>query len=358
MSKRIVISGYYGFGNAGDEAVLSGIIATLQEAGVDASVCVLSGNPKRTRAEHPGVDSVHRYKITRLVREIRKADLVISGGGSLLQDVTSLRSLRYYLFVLRLAQVLRRKTMIYAQGIGPLETHSARQSLSFVLNRVNGITVRDENSRCVLESIGVTRTPVEMSADPSFLVDADLEAADRILAGHGVAGNRIIGVSIRPWPKTKGSLEAAGEGIRRACDELGAEPVMILMQPDQDAAVCEALGAGTVPRIADNPRALKGIAARCSLVVGMRLHSLMFAASACVPFVSIVYDPKVESFAQATGQKFTVDMKSLSAEGVKSAVLGAWNERDVLKRELEERVPELRRLALKSGEMARELLGG
>ena len=356
MTKRIVVSGYYGFGNAGDEAALSGILATLEEVGVDAKVCVLSCNPRRTVAEHPEVDSVHRFRIPTLINEIRKADLVISGGGSLLQDVTSLRSLRYYLFVLRVAQVLRRKTMIYAQGIGPLETYSARQSLSYVLNRVSAISVRDEDSHAMLESIGVDRVPVEISADPSFVVEPDLATADKALADHALEGRELVGVSLRPWPKTEGGLEEAVAGITQACDELGAVPVMIPMQPEQDVRVCEAVDGGVTIRIADNVPALKGIAARCSLMVGMRLHSLMFAASGHVPFVSLVYDPKVESFAREARQRFFAEMKSLSAEDVKDAIVGAWNERQVLSQELAERVPEFRRRALKSGEMARELL--
>ena len=120
MKKRIVISGYYGCGNIGDEAVLRGILAGLDELGVEAEITVLSSDPVRTESEHPGTRSIHRFNPLAVVRSIRSADLVVSGGGSLLQDITSARSARYYLGILRLAQILGRRTMLCAQGIGPL----------------------------------------------------------------------------------------------------------------------------------------------------------------------------------------------------------------------------------------------
>ena len=356
MAKRVVISGYYGFQNTGDEVVLSGIIATLKHVGVDAQITVLSADPERTVAEHPGVESVHRYRVTRLIRAIRKADLVISGGGSLLQDVTSTRSLRYYLFVLRLARMFRRPTMIYAQGIGPLVGAGARKAVAAALNKTSAISVRDEHSKALLESIGVDRVPVHISADPSFLVEPDLESADANLATHGLTGGELLGVSLRPWPKPEGWLSKAAKGVAQACEELGATPVVIPMQPSQDIAACEAVGAGVIIRSALDPRTLKGIMARCSLVVGMRLHALMFAAGEAVPFVSLVYDPKVSSFAEAVGQTASVRIESVTAEAVKDAVVQAWNERSVLKERLLEWTPSLKESALASGELARSLL--
>ena len=91
MSK-IVISGYYGFNNAGDEALLTAILAALRAKEPKADITVISGNPGNTIAKHQ-VKSLYRFAAVRLLRAIREADLVISGGGSLLQDVTSKRSL-------------------------------------------------------------------------------------------------------------------------------------------------------------------------------------------------------------------------------------------------------------------------
>ena len=98
MSK-IVISGYYGFNNAGDEALLTAILAALRAVEPKADITVISGNPGNTIAKHQ-VKSMYRFAAVRLLRAIGEADLVISGGGSLLQNVTSRRSLYYYMVII------------------------------------------------------------------------------------------------------------------------------------------------------------------------------------------------------------------------------------------------------------------
>ena len=356
MSKRIVISGYYGFRNAGDEAVLAGMLATFRQVGLDARVTVLSADPVGTRAQHPGVDAVHRYRIGPVVQAIRRADLVISGGGSLLQDVTSARSARYYLFILQLAQFLRKKTAIYAQGIGPLNNTGTRSAVGRTLNKTSLVSVRDEQSRNLLVSIGVNRQPIHVVADPSFVVEPDIEAADNALAGIGLGGKELIGVSLRPWPLVSGWLEKAAEGIAQACEELGVAAVLIPMQEPEDAVVCGSVAKGVMLREIGGVRAIKGLIARCDLVVGMRLHSLIFAASEGVPFVPIVYDPKVSAFASMAGMEDGVDVESLTAETMRNAVRLAWAQRASLGEQLKQRVADLRQLALEPGELVRTLL--
>lgn len=354
MSKRIVLSGYYGFGNTGDEAVLAGILATFQELGLDARITVLSADPERTKREHPGVESVHRYKLAPMISAIRSADLVISGGGSLLQDATSARSAYYYIFVLRLAQMLRRKTMIYAQGIGPLIRDGVKKSVAGALNRANMITVRDKDSKSLLESIGVNRPPIEVTADPSFVFKPDFEQADKILAENGISGE-FIAVSLRPWTNPA-CVEAATQGIAQAGKELGVKLIIIPMQETEDAELSNLIDGGITLRGINDVRIIKGIIARSGLMAGMRLHSLIFAASEMVPCVPIVYDPKVASFAEISKQTGSIDIDSATPQNVKAAVISAWQKRDELNARLIENMPPLRQLALKSGELAQDLL--
>lgn len=353
MKKRILISGYYGFGNTGDEAVLAGILATFKQVGLEAEVTVLSSDPARTIAEHPGVESVHRY--WGLLSAILKADLVISGGGSLLQDVTSLRSAQYYLGVLKLAQFLGRKTAIYAQGIGPLNYPSIRTSVARTLNKTNLISVRDDNSKTLLESIGVTQ-PIHVTADPSFVVDADTQTANTILAKTGLIDRELMGVSLRPWPKAGNWIDEVAEGIRQASKELDVDFVIIPMQQSEDMEVSESISCGTVIRDTSGVRAVKGLISRCNLVVGMRLHSMIFAASEGVPFVPIVYDPKVSAFASMVNQMDGVNVESVTANEMKNAIISAWQNRKTLAEKVSNRVSELKKLALESGELVSELL--
>lgn len=349
--KRIVISGYYGFGNIGDEAVLGGICATLRKLGVDAEITVLSADPARTMREHPGTKAVGRMSLGGVVAAMRGADLVISGGGSLFQDVTSARSAYYYLMVLRLARMLRRKTMIYAQGIGPLKRASIRNAVAKAFNRTDLITVRDSDSNALLQEIGVTRE-VHTLADPSFVVEPDLESADRIINEAGLAGRSLIGVSLRDWPESGEWLAEAARAIARVANELGAAVAFIPMQEAHDAALA---GDIRVLSHGGDHRVAKGLIARCQLVVGMRLHALIFAAGTGVPCVPVVYDPKVASFASTAGLPTGVRVGE-PINALENAVREAWVERDAAGPKLSESAHEFRDLAIRSGELAARLL--
>src|SRR5579872_2840845 len=144
---RIAVSGYYGCGNTGDEAVLAGIIESFARRGAAgrAEITVLSADPDDTRQRHrlPAVDRMSMHAVR---RTLRTSDLLLSGGGSLLQDTTSLRSLVYYLWIVRLARILGTPVMFYAQGIGPLRRRVSRAMVRVVADRVHYITVRDPGS--------------------------------------------------------------------------------------------------------------------------------------------------------------------------------------------------------------------
>ncbi len=354
MPKRIVISGYYGYGNTGDEAVLAGILATFRQLNLDAEVTVLSGDPSRTASEHPGVRALHRYR--QLLSAVRGADLVISGGGSLLQDATSARSIYYYLFVLRLARMLGKPTMVYAQGIGPLIRPGARKWTAGILNRMKAITVRDSDSKALLESIGV-RMPVTVTADPAFLVEPDQDEARNALDGHGLARQEFILASVRPWQDNSDWPERFGRGLREASEQLGVPIAVLPMQESEDLALSEEISAGTLIRGVSRVPTVKGLIGRASLVVGMRLHALIFAASEGVPFVPVAYDPKVASFAAMTGQP-SLDVTTLDADALSAAIVSAWNERAERRAHLARCAEQMKRQALESGRIAADLLSG
>ena len=144
MSK-ILISGYYGFANAGDEAMLTAIIESLRQVEKNVELTVLSGNPEDTAAKHQ-VCSVYRFNPLGIIRAMKDSELIISGGGSLLQDVTSKRSLLYYLSIIGLGKFFGKKVMLFAQGIGPIRAKWARKLTSLVCNEADLITVRDSES--------------------------------------------------------------------------------------------------------------------------------------------------------------------------------------------------------------------
>ena len=161
MSK-ILISGYYGFANAGDEAMLTAIIESLRQVEKNVELTVLSGNPEDTAAKHQ-VCSVYRFNPLGIIRAMKDSELIISGGGSLLQDVTSKRSLLYYLSIIGLGKFFGKKVMLYSQGIGPLNRSSTRRAVGFVLRFVDTITVRDSISKDELEELVWSMSTVKVA---------------------------------------------------------------------------------------------------------------------------------------------------------------------------------------------------
>lgn len=301
-SKNIVISGYYGFGNLGDEAVLYSILLTLRKSIPGLDITVLSNDPAATVRDY-GVRTADRWNIRAVAGALRKADLLVSGGGSLLQDVTGLQSLLYYLGVIWLARLLGRPVMYYAQGIGPVNTKTGRRLVELATRGVRAVTVRDEESRQDLRAMGVKRT-IEVTADPVLgLQPGDINLAEGagILRQYGInPGTGVVGVSIRSLPG-----QASWEmDLARALDNLvvaGRTVVFIPMQSPADLVISREVAAAMrepsiiISEKLNVPQVISLIG-NLDLLLGMRLHALIFAAVCGVPPLGIVYDPKVERF--------------------------------------------------------------
>ena len=157
---RVAISGYYGFRNSGDEAVLRSILTALREEGRDAGVevepVVLSGDPAWTEAAH-GVPAAHRMRPAEVLRTLRGCDALVSGGGSLLQDATSAKTIPYYTGIVGLARLLGKPVFVYAQGVGPVKRAWLRPLVRAAMNASRIVTVRDEESAALLARLGVAR---------------------------------------------------------------------------------------------------------------------------------------------------------------------------------------------------------
>ncbi|HKV45242.1 MAG TPA: polysaccharide pyruvyl transferase CsaB [bacterium] len=301
---RIVLSGYYGFNNLGDEAVLGATVDALRARCPGVEIAVLSADPRSTAGAY-GVEGIPRARPGDLLRSLRRCDLCLSGGGSLFQDVTSWRSPWYYLGVLALAQRFGRRTALYAQGIGPLRGRAVRSATRRVLNGVDLITLRDPASLAALAELGVDRPPVALAADPALLLEPDPSthvAAEVTRWGGGTP----FGLAVRAWD-TDAWLATVAAAARTVAERRGARWICVPMHPPGDVAVAarvaEMIGGGaTVVEAALRPREMLALFGRLAVVVGMRLHALMFAAIQGVPLVSLAYDPKVAAFAHELGE--------------------------------------------------------
>jgi polysaccharide pyruvyl transferase CsaB len=349
--KRILISGYYGFDNAGDEAVLAGLIAGINEESSpnDVEITALSINPAATTALH-GIKARHRYK--ELLPAIAASDFFLSGGGSLLQDVTSAHGIFYYLAAVRIAQILGRKTMFVAQGIGPLTRPRSRKLTASVANRLDAITVRDTASSALLQEIGVKR-PITVTADPALL----LRPSTVMSRKSGVL------LSMRQWPSMTDSFSGElAEAIRASGIPGIISPLNMYGEADAKAAsdiICRLSNQASAPISSTQNatfRTLLDTVATSELVIGMRLHSLIFAAAAGVPSVALSYDPKVDAFMAETGQTDAlIDIKQFNTEDLAHLLQHVWETRSARASALAGRLPIYRSNAKKNADIALNL---
>ena len=299
---RVVMSGYYGFSNAGDDAILQSIHGGILAASDDIQVTVLSHDPEQTRRQY-GLDAVYRFDLVQVGRALRRCDALLSGGGSLLQDRTSTRSLLYYLMVIRWAKKLGKPVMLYANGIGPVTKPENRKKVKQTVELANVVTLRDRASAQELRDMGVKHPELHITADPVFnLVPADADRGRELLVKAGLpAGRKFAAVSVRDWPAARQFPQQAA----RLCDHLhriyGLETVFLLMQPAADRETTEQVrrameSPSYLLDVPATPSELMAVLGQAELCVAMRLHTLIFAARMAVPTVGLVYDPKVDSY--------------------------------------------------------------
>lgn len=279
---KLLISGYYGYGNLGDEALLAGLLSGLSAR---HQVTVLSGNPAATQTLH-GVQAVHRYK--GLLGALLKTDAVVSGGGGLLQDKTSSRSLRYYLGVIRLARVLGKRVVVYGQSIGPLSDQGKEQ-----LRRALGdvpLAVRDKASQALLASLGL---------DAQLVADAALLLSPAAPQPEGADGPVLL-IPRGGYPQINQNLT----DLALELDRRGVPTAGMGIQPHEDDAPLQELRRH-LPHLdmwhPVTPREALEQMTRARHVVSVRLHGLILAAVAHRGFSGMVYDPKVQAFLHEAG---------------------------------------------------------
>ena len=241
---KILISGYYGFNNIGDESILRTVIDNLREKLPDVDITVLSQNPGLT-AEKYGVKAAWRMGRRDIFRSVRGCDLLLSGGGSLLQDATSRKSILYYLAILALAQLLGKRTFIYSQGIGPITGRVNCRLTALVLRRTDGIVVRDEGSRDLLRKIGVPEDLIHVTADPVIRVKKpDPAQGLALLEREGCPrrpGRLTVGWAVKARKPDKHLLQEVEKCILWLREAYGADSVLIPFFHKEDVGVCAGL---------------------------------------------------------------------------------------------------------------------
>ncbi|MBT9167052.1 MAG: hypothetical protein DDT19_00376 [Syntrophomonadaceae bacterium] len=345
--RKIVISGYYGFNNAGDEAILESIVTTLRtlaaEQGETLQFTVLSAEPVATAARLD-VNTVSRTNFLAVARALLASHALISGGGGLLQDSTGRGlSILYYLGLVLLANLFGKKTIFYAQGIGSIRKKYNRLLIRLIVNRVSLISVRDQGSLDELFKLGVRRIPLILTVDPAFLLTpADPKGKAAAFAETLPAGKPVVGIAVRSWQEeaeTLRKIAAAADCIAR---ELAAVTVLVPMHYPEDLAAAEKLASlmksqTVILKEPLAPRELLVVFNFFSLVLAMRLHALIFAALASVPLLGIAYDRKVSAFLERLGLSSAEESGSLEIVQLTAQALERWQEREHLRCLLQEK---------------------
>lgn len=317
----VVVCGAYGKGNAGDEAVLKAITQEIRQLDPNMPIWVMSRRPNETRVQHR-TNAIYTFSIIQVAKRMRRANVYINGGGSLIQDVTSSRSLWYYLYSIAQAKKCGCKVIMYGCGIGPVNQKGNQKRAAKVINEaVDIITLRDDNSREELRRMGINKPDIRLSADPTLILKAASRArVDEILEREGIpADQKYICFALRKW---KGFDSIVGEialTAEKCYEKYGLTPLFIPVEYPNDIEpadrVAEKLHCPYFKIMKRFPLDVTiGILSRMETVVGMRLHSLMFAAGRGVPVVGISYDVKVDSFLKYIASDTCIKMEQVESE--------------------------------------------
>ena len=326
----VLICGAYGMGNAGDEAILDAITAEMRSIDPLMPITVLSRDPEGAEARLD-VDAIHTFNVPGFLRAMRRRTLYINGGGSLIQDVTSRRSLWFYLFTLRAARRCGCRVMMYGCGIGPVRrpggVKSTRRTIS---SCVDIVTLREPDSMEELHRFGVQGPELILASDPALtLSPAPAEEIDAEFKSAGTdPRGKYICFALRRWPGFEQKAADFAAAARHAYEKYGLTPAFVSInhKSDGEAAATVAALLGDVPRVfipGPLPSALAiGVMSRMEVVVSMRLHGLIFAAGQGVPLVGVSYDPKVTAFLRCVDGA-CVSLEELTADGLCSLIDGA-----------------------------------
>ena len=282
---RAVICGYYGRGNGGDEALLVSLLQMLPSA---IKPIVLSNNPRETSQRY-GVETCPSRDWWQILQTLKKADIFIWGGGSLMQDVTSFASPIYYGGLMALAQLLGLKTIAWGQGIGPLNRPFTRWLTKKVLQKCSLVSVRDDTSAHLVANWGIS--PI-VAPDPVWALEAQSVKGLSDLPAPRIA------VNLRPHPLlTPAKLDKLTQALIDLQISTGAFILLVPFQKSRDLPLCEAVARQLRENhqivSLEDPRQLKGLFRGVEMVIGMRFHSLIMAAAEDCRCFALSYDPKV-----------------------------------------------------------------
>lgn len=323
--KKLVISGYHGFGNIGDEAILKAMLAEFNKMDKEIELTVLSQRPQETKKNF-GVNAVDRSSIFKVIKTIFQSDILISGGGSLLQESTGRLSIYYYLFIYFVAMIFRKKTIIFSHGIGPIYRRRSKKLVQFVFNRASCISVRDIYSKEELISYGVKPEKIDVTADP--VISFKKFGSEKGIELFHEYGNfnpefPTIGFAV------KGSKNKdVSDDFVRTIDALKQTPCNVILIPfhysEDLSLINRIIDKSTHDLISINEKhgveEIFSIVEAVDVLVAVRLHALIFAAVSETPMVGITYDPKIDAFLKSIHEEAVCSIDKMEVDKLVSSI--------------------------------------
>ena len=359
MSKKIVVSGYFGFDNLGDEAILYSIVNAFSEFN-DVEIVALSKNPKKT-SEKFKIKAVDRMSLGAVLNEIKKCDVFVSGGGSLLQDVTSRRSPYYYLGLIYIAKKLfKKKVIIYSQGIGPINDSKNRKNIAKIFNALDIINVRDKDSKNLLREIGVKKEIIETADTVFTLIDIDEEFGRAKLANldNGITA----GISVRKWKDCDDkTIEEVAKFIKKN-EERDINFILLPFHHPDDLEISQAIFEKadskklTLLKDKFDEKEMLSLIKNTDIMISMRLHGVIFATVCNSYPIAISYDPKIDSISNEIGIDEIININSISSEILQSFFDNALLNLEAKKRKLSVVKEEMYKKAMQGVMLIKELL--
>lgn len=285
--KKVVISGYYGFENYGDEISLQVIVNALKEQGIN--IVAFSSNPELTSTEN-GISSFYTFDLFDIIKQTFVSDVLISGGGSLLQDKTSAKSFIYYIAVILIAKILGKKVVIFSQGFAPLKYKILEKLLQAVLKNIDYISVRDNESRQYLQNLGLT---------PKTFSDC-VWALNRVTS---VKKNKLV-IQLREWKQLSDEkIEIIAKLIAEKYPHTKIE--ILPLHEEKDFEICEKLYEELRELKLDaelhkhlTTKEVTEVLTSARSIIAMRYHACLVGLKHNANILALSYDEKVNNLAQ------------------------------------------------------------
>ena len=312
QEKRILLSGYYGFANYGDELICQSLCQQFTQQGL--KVTILSNDPTTTRTTLK-VGAINRSNPLQVFLGIINHPLFLSGGGGLFQDTTSPKSVIYYGGLMLLARFFGKKVIHAFQSVGPLERPVSKWLTKLALNSAHFVMVRDEKSADLVAALTGNRPFVTADAVWALTPENPLSVrpANPLHQPDGMLFR--LGLSLRPHPSlTLEKIHVFSQLLANFIASVG-KPVELVLLPCQETMdttlltqvetlVKEAVlkqPKGQVKSIMAPTIHLSKAIAGCHALIGMRYHSIVSGLLNGVPVFALDYDPKVLALCEAIG---------------------------------------------------------